>query len=597
MEFIITIIIAYLIVLFGENKKKEEENERKAEEIAAKKKLAFDVAQREEAKVIANRARTTAKVKVFKERVRKENIKEPPSWIGNLNEGSTQEIFNKALVYYKNGSYIEAVKLFRKAAEQGLDVAQYSLGIMIADGNEIVQSDTEAVKWFRKAAEQGLAEAQCELGIRYNNGVGVLKDVSKSVVWYKKSAEQEYPRALVNLGMMYFKSDVINHDRVEAATLFRQAAEQGFAAGQYKAVTLFRQAAEQGFAAGQYSLGVMFAKGYGVNKSNDEAVMWFRKAAEQGLAEAQYRLANTVHERDEKLYWYRKAAEQGLAEAQYNLHAIYSQGFLIPKNSIEEAKWKRKAAEQGFVSYEQYGLVEIYESEDFNHIENLKSIDVSSGVISDKNERKAIGPLETLIVERNIELLVHFTRYENLESILENGIVTRESLINLAQEYIVNDDMRLDGHPDSISLSISFPNYKMFYKYRMSEDAKGWVVLVLEPSILWRYKCAFCKHNAADSRISRQDINNLMGVEALKEMFIDDPECTRSEQRLKSYDATDPQAEVLMFDDIPTKFIQSVYFEDEKLFSHVKNKHKHHSTKHIEYVMNKEYFNSREYVR
>lgn len=36
---------------------------------------------------------------------------------------------------------------------------------MYRDGRGVLQSDTEAVKWYRKAAEQGDADAQNNLGV------------------------------------------------------------------------------------------------------------------------------------------------------------------------------------------------------------------------------------------------------------------------------------------------------------------------------------------------------------------------------------------------------------------------------------------------
>tara|TARA_B100000524_G_scaffold218828_1_gene115158 strand:+ start:1118 stop:1300 length:183 start_codon:yes stop_codon:yes gene_type:complete len=47
----------------------------------------------------------------------------------------------------------EAVKWYRKSAEQGNAKAQYNLGRVYADDHGVAQSDTEAVKWYRMAAE------------------------------------------------------------------------------------------------------------------------------------------------------------------------------------------------------------------------------------------------------------------------------------------------------------------------------------------------------------------------------------------------------------------------------------------------------------
>ena len=43
----------------------------------------------------------------------------------------------------------------RKKAERGHDRAQYKLGVMYATGEGVPEDHREAVKWFRKAAEQG----------------------------------------------------------------------------------------------------------------------------------------------------------------------------------------------------------------------------------------------------------------------------------------------------------------------------------------------------------------------------------------------------------------------------------------------------------
>ena len=58
----------------------------------------------------------------------------------------------------------EAVKWYRKAAEQGFDIAQDSLGNCYYLGHGVDEDYVKAVKWYRKAAEQGLCTAQDSLG-------------------------------------------------------------------------------------------------------------------------------------------------------------------------------------------------------------------------------------------------------------------------------------------------------------------------------------------------------------------------------------------------------------------------------------------------
>ena len=49
----------------------------------------------------------------------------------------------------------------------------------------------EAIRWYRRAAEQGHARAQRNLGVCYAIGTGVDQDTVEAVKWYRKAAEQE----------------------------------------------------------------------------------------------------------------------------------------------------------------------------------------------------------------------------------------------------------------------------------------------------------------------------------------------------------------------------------------------------------------------
>lgn len=105
------------------------------------------------------------------------------------------DMFNTAVQYYKAKNYVEAVKWYRKAAEQGLAEAQYNLGVCYANGQGITQSYTEAVKWYRKAAEQGLAGAQFNLGLHYYKGEGITQSYTEALKWLRKAKEQGHEDA------------------------------------------------------------------------------------------------------------------------------------------------------------------------------------------------------------------------------------------------------------------------------------------------------------------------------------------------------------------------------------------------------------------
>ena len=68
--------------------------------------------------------------------------------------------------------------------------AQYNLGTCYEKGRGVTQDYNEAVKWYRKAAEQGHANAMSWMGYFFENGKGVTKDLQEAIRWYKLGAEK-----------------------------------------------------------------------------------------------------------------------------------------------------------------------------------------------------------------------------------------------------------------------------------------------------------------------------------------------------------------------------------------------------------------------
>jgi len=93
----------------------------------------------------------------------------------------------------------EAVKWYRKAAEQGAASAQYNLGFMYLNGQGVPQNYAEAEKWYRKAAEQGDVDALQILGLAYYLGKWVPQDFVQSYFWFSLAASrasgEEYKQA------------------------------------------------------------------------------------------------------------------------------------------------------------------------------------------------------------------------------------------------------------------------------------------------------------------------------------------------------------------------------------------------------------------
>jgi hypothetical protein len=195
--------------------------------------------------------------------------------------------------------------------------------------------------------------------------------------------------------------------------------------------------------------------------------------------------------------------------------------------------------------------------------------------------------IKNFAIELEIPYLVHFTRVTNLPSIMEHGIYPIAQILEIGDQPEINDQLRLDDRLNGTSISIAHPNCQMLYKYRMQDESVDWAVLVLKKSILWQKECAFCRHNAADTRISQQPIEALTTEVAFRGMFDEiDGFTSREEQKLKVCDPTDVQAEVMVFDIIEPEYIRGIVFnskeakdayshlltEEQKAWLHAKNK-------------------------
>jgi hypothetical protein len=189
-----------------------------------------------------------------------------------------------------------------------------------------------------------------------------------------------------------------------------------------------------------------------------------------------------------------------------------------------------------------------------------------------KVARRRITPLtsnfikEFVFNQRKVPFLLHFTKIKNIPSILSFGLVPRILIDEKKVIGEINDFQRIDGHRDAICLSISFPNYKMLYKYSHGSD---FAVLRITPSVLWEKNCAFYYTNASAFPLFKESASSFMTIGALEKMFAESPSSDsvcREEQTLFDYDPTDPQAEVLVFENIETIYLQDIV---------VKNKQSH----------------------
>jgi hypothetical protein len=97
---------------------------------------------------------------------------------------------------------VRSLELARKSSAKGSSYGQLTLGFLllsVVDGLEL--EDDQALELFRLAAGQGLDMAQFQLGEMYYYGFGIAEDITEAQRWYQLAATQGYPEALHRIAL------------------------------------------------------------------------------------------------------------------------------------------------------------------------------------------------------------------------------------------------------------------------------------------------------------------------------------------------------------------------------------------------------------
>jgi TPR repeat protein len=164
-------------------------------------------------------------------------------------QGKAKAIYNLGRMYFddsprcwtRGDSITAAVKCFRLAAELGHSAAQRRLGAMFVEGEHVLQDYVEALKWYHLAAEQGNVEAMFELGVLHDGvqGCSGIQDdaqifkvggVPKTEKWWNQAADLGHAEAQLELAKMYARRSApynqgLGQDYVLAHKWFNLAAK------------------------------------------------------------------------------------------------------------------------------------------------------------------------------------------------------------------------------------------------------------------------------------------------------------------------------------------------------------------------------------
>jgi TPR repeat protein len=228
--------------------------------------------------------------------------------VSAASEQDSAQTYEDGIAAAQRGQYGVATKILLPLAEEGDSAAQLALGQIyysrVSQGKSDRPSDDirEAEKWFRLAAEKGIALAQFGLGVIYNNRwatnqtetAQAEEEYTEAVSWHRLAAEQELApaqMALANLLMMDKST------RSQGFQWYLRAANQGYVeaygyvSGSYErgrgveknlgeALRWARLAADAGHAGGYWQLARMYEKGVAVTQDNVQAYMWYDLVAQ-----------------------------------------------------------------------------------------------------------------------------------------------------------------------------------------------------------------------------------------------------------------------------------------------------------------------------
>ena len=162
---------------------------------------------------------------------------------------------------------------WKEAAELGMPEGQMLSGHFYLIGHGVPQNSAEGIRLIRKAADQGNEMAQVQLASSYLHGLhGIPKNEAEGIRLLRKLADQGNEAAQLLLVICYISGHGIPKDEAEGIRLLRKLAEQGNEAAQIQLALL--------------SIGGH----HGIPKNEAEGVRLLRKLAEQGNETAQMML-------------------------------------------------------------------------------------------------------------------------------------------------------------------------------------------------------------------------------------------------------------------------------------------------------------------
>jgi uncharacterized protein len=235
----------------------------------------------------------------------------------------------------QQGEERRAAEHIRRAADAGLPVAVYWLGVLTDHGTGTARNTTAAAELYRRAAAMGHRSAQACWGRALMAGLGVDRNPVEGESWLRRAALVGDPEAAALLGDLYATGGALPPNFAEAEIWFRRAAEAGHPVA-------------------ARSLGLIYLNGAGAPPDPKEAGLWLRVAADAGDSRARLELASLIlkgladsdaEDLASSADWLEAAAASGNPVAALNLGLCLIEGIGVERDERQAAQWLRRAAD------------------------------------------------------------------------------------------------------------------------------------------------------------------------------------------------------------------------------------------------------------
>jgi TPR repeat protein len=227
----------------------------------------------------------------------------------------------KALIYYNQRRYKDAVTMFAELAQYRYAPSIYYIALCYLNGTGLTKNHELAYKFMHQAATLGHPEAQYDLSEMTRKGTGTEKDNSLAEMWRVKAIDSEEPRALM-----------------EAVHEYRNAGLEE------EAREFITKAAKQQHPEGLYEYGKMLIK------EGKEGIPYIEAAAGHKCADAMIYMLEQAHEAKNYKLAYKYAREldlMGNSHGTKRMADYYYSGKGIGRDRSTAIDLYRKAANAG----------------------------------------------------------------------------------------------------------------------------------------------------------------------------------------------------------------------------------------------------------